>query len=113
MKLFYVLALVTATALAAPTDVESSQVLGKRECPAPITALAAAPSSTALHQSVSVTHTTTVTVTATATTANSTSLLWVASRCQIGERELCVGGEEEVRSERGQSQAAINVSLLK
>ncbi|OBT48570.1 hypothetical protein VE00_01347 [Pseudogymnoascus sp. WSF 3629] len=32
MKLFYVLALVTATAIAAPTEVESSQVLGKREC---------------------------------------------------------------------------------
>ncbi|KFY15511.1 hypothetical protein V491_05651 [Pseudogymnoascus sp. VKM F-3775] len=85
MKLFYVLALLTATALAAPTEVESSQVLGKREC--------VPPSSTALNQSAFVTHTTTVTATATATTANSASLLWVlhaaklkGGRCAPGEK---------------------------
>jgi hypothetical protein len=32
MKLFYVLALVTATAIAAPTEVESSQVLVRVLC---------------------------------------------------------------------------------
>ncbi|KAL5348814.1 hypothetical protein ACLOAV_006236 [Pseudogymnoascus australis] len=32
MKLLYVLALMTATALAAPAEVESSQILGKRGC---------------------------------------------------------------------------------
>ena len=36
MKLFYVLALVTATALAAPTEVESSQVLVCASIPQPL-----------------------------------------------------------------------------
>ncbi|KFZ00042.1 hypothetical protein V498_00346 [Pseudogymnoascus sp. VKM F-4517 (FW-2822)] len=100
MKLLYVLALMTATALAAPTEVESSQILGKRGCPAPPTALVVAPSLTATNQSASATQTTTVTATATATTVNSASLLWVASRCQIGRRELCASGEERAGSER-------------
>ncbi|KFZ08094.1 hypothetical protein V502_09557 [Pseudogymnoascus sp. VKM F-4520 (FW-2644)] len=101
MKLFYVLALMTATALAAPTEVESSQVLGKRECHAPHTALAAAASSTALNQSASATPTTTATATATATTANSASLLGMAPWRRVGEREACVGRDKEGMSERG------------
>ncbi|KFY24711.1 hypothetical protein V493_05074 [Pseudogymnoascus sp. VKM F-4281 (FW-2241)] len=72
MKLFYVLALLTATALAAPTEVEGSQVLEKRGC--------VLPSSTALNQSASVTQTTTATATATAITAKSVALPWSAPR---------------------------------
>ncbi|KFX90241.1 hypothetical protein V495_03957 [Pseudogymnoascus sp. VKM F-4514 (FW-929)] len=117
MKLFYVFTLLAATALAAPTEVESSQVLGKRECIpcAPYCAGGSAflncAASKVIPQknhrgtqtnttSAFVTNITTATASATATTANSASLMRAESFRPVGKMEVCVGEQEKARRER-------------
>ncbi|KFY02139.1 hypothetical protein O988_02344 [Pseudogymnoascus sp. VKM F-3808] len=128
MKLFYVFTLLAATALAAPTEVESSQVLGKREC-IPCAPYCAGGSAFLNCAAAFVTNITTATASATATTANSASLMRAESFRPVGKMEVCVGEQEKARRERTvrwrlwlgarrsyrmkQSQAVICASLIK